>query len=143
VKYLLDTNIISELVARQPDQQVLDWLDSLDPHLVFLSVITIGEIQRGIEKLPDSARREQLHEWLNDQLLVRFAGQILEIDVAVMLAWGSLVAGLDRAGRQLPAMDSLIATLARHHGCTLVTRNDSDFRDTGVSLLNPWNRGEP
>ncbi len=138
MKYLLDTNVISELVASQPHQPVLEWLDSLDPHSVYLSVITIGEIQRGIEKLPPSNRRQELREWLNDQLLIRFAGQILAIDVGVMLVWGTLIADVERLGRPLPAIDSLIAALALHHHCTLVTRNEKDFQDTGVALLNPW-----
>jgi toxin FitB len=138
MRYLLDTNVISELIARQPKQQVLDWLDTLDPHTIYLSVITVGEIQRGIEKLPASSRKQQLEDWLHNQLLVRFAGQTLEIDVNVMLTWGSLVAQLDRMGRPLPALDSLIAALARYHRCTLVTRNEKDFQDIDIFLLNPW-----
>lgn len=138
MKYLLDTNVVSELVARQPNQAVLDWLDALDPNTVYLSVITIGEIKRGIEKLPDSIRQRELREWLEDQLLVRFAGHILAVDTAVMLTWGELTAELDRRGRPLPALDSLIAALARRYRCTLVTRNEKDFQDAGVPLLNPW-----
>ena len=138
MKYLLDTNVISELVARQPNQAVLDWLDALDPNVVYLSVITIGEIKRGIEKLPDSKRQTELREWLEDQLLIRFAGHILELDTAVMLTWGELTAELERQGRPLPALDSLIAALARHYRCTLVTRNERDFQDAGIGLFNPW-----
>jgi toxin FitB len=138
MRYLLDTNVISELIARQPKQQVLDWLDTLDPHTIYLSVITVGEIQRGIEKLPASSRKQQLEDWLHNQLLVRFAGQTLQIDVNVMLTWGILVAQLDRMGRPLPALDSLIAALAQHHRCTLVTRNEKDFQDIDIFLLNPW-----
>lgn len=138
MKYLLDTNVISELVARQPDQKVLSWIDSLDPHTVYLSVITIGEIQKGIAKLQDASRQVELAAWLNDQLLVRFAGQILVIDVGVMLTWGSLMAQLEHVGRPLPAIDSLIAAIARYHRCTLVTRNVKDFAATSIDLLNPW-----
>jgi toxin FitB len=138
MKYLLDTNVISELIARQPNQAVLDWLDSRDPHAVYLSVITIGEIQRGIQKLPASNRKTELQEWLNDQLLIRFTGHILEIDTAVMLTWGELVAELEQIGRPLPALDSLIAALARHYHCTLVTRNEKDFKGVGIAFLNPW-----
>lgn len=140
MNYLLDTNVISELIARQPNQQVLAWLDSLDPHTVYLSVITLGEIQKGISRLPDSARKAELRQWLNDHLLRRFAGQILELDAEVMLTWGTLVAELEQKGRPLPALDSLIAALARHHRCTLVTRNASDFQDTAITLLNPWDK---
>ena len=138
MKYLLDTNVISEMIARQPNQAVLDWLDSLDSHTVYLSVITIGEIQRGIEKLPVSNRKTQLQEWLNDQLLIRFADHILEIDTAVMLTWGALTAELEQKGRPLPALDSLIAALTRHYRCTLVTRNEKDFVGADISLINPW-----
>jgi toxin FitB len=113
MKYLLDTNVISELIARRPNQAVLDWLDALDPNTVYLSVITIGEIKRGIEKLPDSNRQRELREWLEDQLLVRFAGHILAVDTAVMLTWGELTAELDRRdGRYPPWIRSLPPWLA-------------------------------
>jgi toxin FitB len=138
VRYLLDTNVISELVARQPDQAVLTWIEALDQTAVYLSVITIGEIHRGIERLPESAKRDRLRAWLTDDLLVRFGDRIVPIDVGVMIAWGSMVARLIREGRPLSAMDSLIAAQAIHHGYSLVTRNESDFRDTGVNVMNPW-----
>jgi toxin FitB len=138
MKVLLDTNIISEIVARQPNRKVVDWLDSLDPNLVYLTVITIGELQKGISRLPDSERRDNLRAWLYDRLLNRFSGRILLIDEAVMLTWGELVARLEREGRPLPALDSLIAALALHHNCTLATRNEKDFLHSGVSLINPW-----
>lgn len=138
MNYLFDTNVISELVAREPNPQVVQWIDSLDPATVYLSVITIGELRRGIEKLPDSKRRDTLRDWLDDDLLVRFSGRILVLDVAVMLTWGALTVRLERAGKPLPAIDSLIAALALHHNCGLVTRNEADFKDTGVTVINPW-----
>jgi tRNA(fMet)-specific endonuclease VapC len=138
VRYLLDTNVISELVARQPDPAVLAWIEALDQTAVYLSVITIGEIHRGIERLPDSTKRDRLRAWLRDDLLVRFGDRIVDIDVGVMMAWGSMVARLIREGRPLSAMDSLIAAQAIHYGYNLVTRNESDFRDTGVTVVNPW-----
>ncbi len=138
MRYLLDTNIISELVARQPPQPLLAWLDSLEPQAVYLSVISVGEIQKGIAKLPDSEQKQQLTEWLHDQPLVRFADHILTIDTAVMLTWGILTADCEKKGRPLPALDALIAALARHHQCVLVTRNDKDFAATGIAVLNPW-----
>jgi len=138
VRYLLDTNMISELVARQPDPVVLRWIDALDQTAVYLSVITIGELHRGIERLPESARRDRLRAWLTDDLLVRFGDRIVPIDVGVMMAWGSMVARLMGEGRSLSAMDSLIAAQAIRHGYTLVTRNESDFRGTGVNVVNPW-----
>ncbi len=138
MKYLLDTNVISELVAKQPVAQVVTWIDNIDDTQAYLSVITIGEIKKGIEKLPDSARKERLREWLSDELIVRFSQRILAIDFNVMLNWGNLVAMLEMKGRKLPAMDSLIAAVAIHGQLTLATRNVNDFRDTGVTLINPW-----
>jgi predicted nucleic acid-binding protein len=138
VKYLLDTNVISELIAKQPNQQVVRWIDALDTNSVYLSVITIGELRKGIEKLADSPRKDTLSAWLTDDLLVRFEGRVLPVDVDVMLIWGELTGRLERVGRRLPAIDSLIAALAIHHSCSLVTRNEDDFKDTGVTVLNPW-----
>jgi tRNA(fMet)-specific endonuclease VapC len=138
VSYLLDTNVISELVARQPNPRVVQWIDSLDPGSVYLSVITIGELRKGIEKLPTSKRKEALRDWLNDDLLHRFSGRILVLDIDVMLTWGELVGQLESKGKPLAAMDSLIAALALHHHCSLVTRNEDHFQATGVTVVNPW-----
>jgi tRNA(fMet)-specific endonuclease VapC len=138
VKYLLDTNVISELAARRPSQPVIQWIDALDADSVYLSVITIGELRKGNEKLPDSPRKNALSAWLTDDLLVRFGGRVLSVDVDVMLAWGELTGRMERSGRRLPAIDSQIAALAIQHNCSLVTRNEDDFKDTGVPVLNPW-----
>jgi tRNA(fMet)-specific endonuclease VapC len=138
MRYLLDTNVISELVATKPSQRVVKWLDSLDPNDVYLSVITIGEIRKGIEKLPESRRKTRLRMWLTGDLLLRFDGHILSLDVEVMLTWGELTGRLERVGKPLSAIDSLIAALALHHECSLATRNEDDFRETGVVVVNPW-----
>lgn len=138
MKYLLDTCVISELVARQPNPHVVAWVDSVEETRLYLSVIAIGEIRRGIAKLPDSVRKEQLNRWLEEDLLVRFAGRIVPIDVGVMLTWGDLVARLERRGRVLPAIDSLVAAVALHGGFALVTRNVRDFEGTGIDIVNPW-----
>lgn len=138
MKHLLDTNVISELVSRQPNEHVIAWIDGIDDQLTYLSVITIGEIQRGIEKLPGSQRKRRLNNWLNEELLIRFDGMILHIDLAVMLTWGKLVARLESQGRALPAIDSLIAATALHHDLCLVTRNEKDFDGTDVIVINPW-----
>lgn len=138
MKYLLDTNAISELIAKQPNQQVVRWIDALDTNSVYLSVITIGELRKGIEKLADSQRKDTLNTWLTDDLLVRFGDRVLTVDVDVMLTWGELTGRMERIGRPLPAIDSLIAAQAIHHNCSLVTRNEDDFTDTGVTVLNPW-----
>jgi toxin FitB len=138
MNYLLDTNVISELIAKYPNAKVIDWLDNLDPATIYLSVITIGEIRKGIEKLPPSQRRETLSTWLETDLLLRFQGHIVEITIEVMLTWGALVAQMESRGQRIPAIDSLIAASALQGGYTLVTRNEDDFQGTGVTLVNPW-----
>jgi predicted nucleic acid-binding protein len=138
MKYLLDTCVLSELVARQPNAQVVAFVDSLDPDDACLSVITIGEIARGIEKLPPSRRKQELLTWLKEDLLSRFQGRIIPIDMDVMLGWGLLTARADAAGRPMPAIDSLIAATAQVHALTLVTRNVDDFTASGVEIVNPW-----
>lgn len=138
MKYLLDTNVISELIARRPDPKVITWIDSLDPEAVYLSVITIGEIQKGIEKLPDTKRKRTIQEWLHNDLLLRFHGRIIPITTSVALTWGMLTAVLEQNGRSLPAIDSLVAAIAREGGYVLVTRNVRDFAGAGISLINPW-----
>jgi len=136
--YLIDTCVISEFVARTPNKDVVQWIESLDPDDVYLSVITIGEIQKGVEKLAECRRKEDLRAWLNNDLLARFSGRILEIDVPVMLVWGEMVGRFERSAKTVPAMDSLIAALAMANSFKLVTRNVKDFRFTGVDLVNPW-----
>lgn len=138
MKYLLDTCVISELVSKQPHAQVVTWVDSLEDERTFLSVLTIGEIKRGVAKLPDSKRKTQLQTWLHNDLLIRFQGRILPLDTQTLLNWGTLVANLEQKGRTLPAIDSLIAALALTHTLHLVTRNEKDFIHTSVSIHNPW-----
>jgi len=138
MNYLLDTCVISELIARKPNPRVVAWVDSVDESRLYLSVIAIGEIRKGIEKLTNAERRAELREWLDNELLVRFAGRIVALDVGVMLRWGELVGSLERAGQMMPAMDSLIAATALHGGLGLVTRNEEDFQHAGVTIVNPW-----
>jgi tRNA(fMet)-specific endonuclease VapC len=138
MNYLLDTSVISELVAKQPNQKVIDWLDELDPSSVYLSVVTIGEIRKGIEKAPQSQRKTDVTEWLYGDLLVRFDGKIAEITTDVSLVWGELAGRLEQQGNPLAALDSLIAAIALTHSYVLVTRNEADFANTGVVIINPW-----
>ncbi|MDD3828735.1 MAG: type II toxin-antitoxin system VapC family toxin [Anaerolineae bacterium] len=138
MSFLLDTCVISELVARQPNPAVVQWVDSVDENMLFLSAITIGEIKRGIEKLPDSSRKSALEDWLEDDLLIRFRDKILSIDAAVMLVWGQLAADLEKQGKPMPAVDSLIAATCLQGKLDLVTRNESDFVHSGVTVINPW-----
>jgi tRNA(fMet)-specific endonuclease VapC len=138
MNYLLDTNVISELVAKHPKATVLEWVRSIDEESLYLSVITIGEIKKGIEKLPASARKEELSAWLVNDLLKRFERRLVMVDVDVMLAWGELTARLERNGRMMPSIDALIAALALVGNFTLVTRNTGDFDGVGINLVNPW-----
>ena len=138
MRYLLDTCVIWELVSRQPHPGVVDWIDGIDEERLFLSVISIGEINKGIQKLPDSRRKDKLIGWLGDDLLIRFRDRILPIDIQTMLTWGELAASLDKQGRPMPAIDSLIAAITLQGGLTLVTRNEDDFKHAGLAVLNPW-----
>jgi predicted nucleic acid-binding protein len=138
MKALLDTCVISELVAKQPHPKVVEFVDSLDPEDVYLSAITIGEIVKGIEKLPASSRKNGLNTWLKEDLLVRFDGKIVTLDKDVFIAWGALTARLESAGKTMPAIDSLIAASVRVHQMTLVTRNVDDFKDADIAIVNPW-----
>jgi toxin FitB len=138
MNYLFDTNVISELIAKQPNQKVIDWIDRLDPNTVYLSVITIGEIRKGIEKLAPSQRRTTLTAWLTHDLLVRFDGRIAAITTDVILSWGKLVGHMENAGHPIAAIDSLIAATALAGNYRLVTRNIADFQHTGVTIINPW-----
>lgn len=138
MKVLLDTCTISELVSKQPNSKVVEYVDSLDPEDIYLSVITIGEIVKGIEKLPKSRRKADLQTWLKDDLLVRFEGNIVALDTDVLIEWGVLTARLESSGRIMPAMDSLIAASALAKKMTLITRNVSDFDSAGIEIFNPW-----
>jgi len=138
MNYILDTNVISELVSPEPSPGVVAWVDSIDPGSIFLSVITIGELQKGIEKLVKSKQKDKLTAWLQEDLLVRFQDRILILDTAVLLRWGALVTSLERMGEPLPAIDSLLAATAAETGFTLATRNIAHFGSAGISVINPW-----
>lgn len=138
MKALLDTCVISELVSKKPNPKVVGYVDLLDPEDVFLSVITIGEIVKGIEKLPKSRRKTDLQSWLKEDLLVRFEGNVVALDTDILIAWGALTARLESVGKAMPAIDSLIAASALAKKMTLVTRNVGDFEGATVEIVNPW-----
>ena len=138
MKWLLDTCVISELVARRPNKGVVDWVDSIEPESLYLSVITIGEIAKGIQKLPESKRKRELRQWLEEDLLIRFDGRILVLGVDVLLALGRLTGTLENKGKTMPAIDSLVAAVAMQWGLTIVTRNVSDYDHSGIPTFNPW-----
>lgn len=135
MSYLLDTNVLSELRKRQPDPRVLAWVDARPRSTLYLSVLTLGEIRRGAEAVSDAARRLALLDWLETQLPAWFAGRVLDVDGETADRWGRLLA---KAGRTLPAIDSLLAATAQRHGLQVVTRNTADFRGVDVPVINPW-----
>jgi predicted nucleic acid-binding protein len=133
--FLIDTNVVSELMKPRPSSRVVDWIDAHEEQLFHLSVLTLGEIRRGIVQLPPSRRRTDLAAWLSGDLLTRFAGRILQIDQEVADRWGHLAGA---KGATMPVMDGLLAATALQHNLTLVTRNTKDMTRTGVGLFNPW-----
>jgi len=133
--WLVDTNVISELRRRDPDANVRAWFAQRPATELYLSVLTLGEIRKGVEALADSGRRTELRQWLERELPVFFAERVLSIDAGVAHQWGQLLA---EAGRSLPAMDSLLAATALHHNLVLVTRNLKDVAGVPVKVLNPW-----
>ena len=138
MNYLLDTCVLSEFTRRQPEPRVIDWLDLIDEEKLFISVITVGEIQRGIERLPDSHRKTELLVWMNNGLMARFADRMLPIDASTMYLWGSLMARLEAAGQPMGVMDSLILASAMQNNMIIATRNVADFLPSGVQVINPW-----
>ena len=142
-RYLLDTNVISEPSRPRPDPAVMAWLAGTDEDLMFLSVATLAEINRSVEKLPAGKRQRLLRAWLLEDLVTRFEDRILPVDAGVALLWGVLVARAERAGRDIEAMDALIAATAERHSLTLVTRNVADFAHLSLPLLNPWDIPKP
>jgi toxin FitB len=135
--FLLDTNVISELVRPVPDVKVATWVAATDENLLYLSVLTLGEIRKGVTALKDASRRVRLEAWLGSDLVLRFAGRILSIDQAVADRWGRLCAGAAPKS-PLPVIDGLLAATALHHNLTFVTRNTKDVEATGAPLFNPW-----
>ena len=136
MKYLLDTCLISELVKKEPNQAVVSWLDEQDEQKLFLSVLNLGELQKGISKLPDGTKKDELQAWVALDLVERFTGRILELDLETALCWGKLQGEAEQAGE--PVMDSLIAATATAHGLVVVTRNVRDIERCKVRVCNPW-----
>ena len=135
MSYLLDTNVLSELRRKTPDAAVLEWFARRPASTLYLSVLTFGELRKGIEGVLDAKRRMALTDWLETDLPAFFAGRILPVDAQVADRWGRL---LSAAGRPMPAIDSLLAASAAQHGLSMVTRNSRDFADLGLDVINPW-----
>jgi predicted nucleic acid-binding protein len=136
--FLLDTNCISELVRPKPEPRVLKWVDTTNESLLHLSVLTIGEIRKGVAAISQGKRRTQLETWLEIDLQSRFSGRILPIDLVVADGWGLIAAEASHKGRPLSPIGGLIAATALHYNLTIVSRNVDDFPTTHVQILNPW-----
>lgn len=135
MSYLLDTNVLSELLQRRPADAVLRWFDATPEDALHVSVLTLGEIRRGVERLPASPRKERLRLWLEQALPERFEGRVLPVTSGVADRWGRLLA---TAARTLPAIDGLLAATALHHELRMVTRNVADFDLPGLDVIDPW-----
>lgn len=136
--FLLDTNVPSELTRPKPEPEVIQWLDDADDLRLFLSVVSLGEIFKGITVLPEGKRRQQLQQWVDETLRPWFDGRILPVSESVAERWGLLAGECQLTGRPLNVADGLIAATALEHGLTVVTRNVKDFSNLGVSVLDLW-----
>ena len=136
--FLLDTNVISELVKAKPEPRVTKWIETTEETLLYLSVLTLGEIRKGIASLPHSARRVKLEAWLDHELALRFSDRILPVDQQVADRWGRIAGSAAARKSPLPVIDGLFAATAQHHNLILVTRNTRDIGATGVPAFDPW-----
>jgi toxin FitB len=138
MRFLLDTNAVSEWAKPQPDPGVMQWLYEADEDSLFLSVITLAELHFGVERLPAGARRNRLSAWIREELVGRFTGRILAVDEAVAGMWGQLLASSEGQGRHVNLMDCFLAATAKVHGLALVTRNQQEFAAALGTVVNPW-----
>ncbi|MEP6811266.1 MAG: type II toxin-antitoxin system VapC family toxin [Chthoniobacterales bacterium] len=138
MNFLLDTNVVSEAMRKQPSSRVLRWIGEQVEESLFISVITVGELRRGSLILSEGKKRRSLLRWIETGIKAEFANRILPVDTAVMERWADLQAATMKAGRRLPVMDSLLAATALTHDLGLATRNTADFEAAGVALFDPW-----
>jgi toxin FitB len=138
MNYLIDTCCISELIKKEPNSNVVKWFSMVDEITLFLSVVTLGELRKGVEKLSDSRRKDELSYWISNDLTNRFRSRIIDISVREINEWGVMLAQAELIGRPIPSVDALIASTARVHNLAVVTRNIRDFENTGVEIVNPW-----
>lgn len=141
MRYLLDTNVISEPFKPSPSPSVSRWLREQSPLDLCMSVLTLGELTMGFELAPAGRRRDELQQWVSQDVPRRYVGRLLGIDDEIARAWGRLSAKGRSMGRELPATDGLLLATAQVRGLVFVTRNERDCRDRGVPILNPWGRG--
>ena len=136
--FLLDTNLISELVRPRPNSGVIDWIKNTDESILHISVLTLGEIRKGIAVLAAGRRRASLESWLEHELASRFSGRILPIDQRIADRWGRISATARSTGIPLPVVDALLAATALHFNLTVVSRDTTYAAVAGLDLFNPW-----
>ena len=138
MRFLLDTNVVSEWTKPRPNEGVIQWLAEVEEDDVFVSVVTFAEIRHGVERLPAGEGRRRLDEWLRNDLALRFEERVIGVDGAIADEWGRVIALREARGRPIGAMDALIAATAQIHDLTVVTRNPTDFQASVKAVLNPW-----
>lgn len=139
MSYLLDTNVLSELARPRPDARVVRWFRGVPDESLHVSVLTLGEIRAGIERLPAGAKRERLRVWLEIELRGWFEERLLDVDGSIADRSGRLVG---ESRRPIPAVDALLAATALRHGLRLVTRNVAGFAIDGLEVIDPWTAGD-
>jgi len=138
VNYLVDTCVISEVVRKRPAPEVVSWLAAQDEDRLFISVLSLGEVHKGIARLDDPRRRRTLEAWVEGDLQRRFGGRIIPVDPGIAARWGRISGAAERAGRVIPVIDGLLAATALENGLTLATRDLAHMEPAGVDLFNPW-----
>lgn len=138
MNYLLDTCVISELIKRKPNENVVRWVQAQDESNLYLSILSFGEIQKGIAKQSDSQRQKLLKLWLEEDLKKRFENRIIPIDLKVVTNWGAIQGRAEAVGKTMPSLDSLIAVSGLTYNCIIATRNTADMAHSTAMLFNPW-----
>jgi toxin FitB len=138
VRYLIDTNVLSEPAKPRPHHEVVDWTESQPREALAISTVSMGEVRMGLDLLTHGRRRTDLERWFKVAVRERFRGRVLSVSKEVALAWGRLAAADQKRGRVLPIVDGLLLATAAVHGLTIVTRNERDFVDRGIPVFNPW-----
>ena len=138
MKYLADTNLLSELLSTRPNPGVMRWLLSVDENDIAVSVITLAELKRGASRLRPGDRQDRLQDWIDRYIIPRFAGRIVGVGMDEMLEWGTRYGVFEREGRPRAVLDSILAVTALIRGLSVVSRNVRDFDSWGVEVINPW-----
>ncbi|MCK9461877.1 MAG: type II toxin-antitoxin system VapC family toxin [Proteobacteria bacterium] len=138
MRCVVDTCVISETVRSSPERRVVDWLGAQREEDLHLSVLTIGELRKGIARLDESRRKAELAAWIDGELTERFGSRLLPVCSGVASLWGEIQARAERAGKRMPVVDGLIAATALHHGLAVATRNGGDMAVSGAKIVNPW-----